>query len=76
MDHTPRKTSHPAILELCHAARFDGQPPLDLSAESVLMILEVTETDIDDEGMLFWTDSSERVALEHGAHLRQIIGPS
>jgi len=75
MDHTPRKTSHPAILELCHAARFDGQLPPDLTAESVLMILEVTETDIDEEGTLFWTDRSERVALKHGAQLRQLIGP-
>ena len=75
MMQSPLNLVHPAMQELCLAARFDGTPPRTLSSQSILAILEATETDIDENGVLFWMIGHEVVPLKHGQHLRSLIGP-
>lgn len=68
-------TGRLAMLELSRAAGFTGNPPLMATPDTVLDVLEATETDLDPDGNLVWIESARVARLEHGRQLRELVGP-
>lgn len=65
---------HDAMTELCTAAEFKGQVPEALTRETVMMVLESTETMLDHDGKLYWVDGPAKiVTLTHGERLLSLI---